>query len=401
MVLSWLNVLLLLVALPVGLIYASRFRSVAIAAPQLPAPTSAVKPLLLSVSVIIPAYNEASNIYDCVSAVLDSTTATPEHLQVWVVDDQSTDHTLAIAQTLQAERMDPRFQILKGQPRPADQRWIGKNWACAQAVEKATGDYVLFLDADVRLQPGAIETAIAVMQEQAIDLLTCWPALICGCLTEWLAQPLIVSLLMTAMPFDQVNDPKSDTIFAVGPFMLFRRAAYDLIGGHRAVAEQVVEDVELGRRIKDCGLKLYYALGHELATLRMYPTGAALWEGWTKNWHLGCQRNIGLTLYSALIVFSVFALPWVGLVLLLAKAIAVGINSVDGLAIGLALVCLLNQYRICQEVQRTSATPLRSPWSMGAGGLLVAAIFIASLIKTETGWGWTWRGRSLRVKNKE
>lgn len=395
-VFSWLTTLLLSLALVVGLLYASRFRAAAIAAPQLPSPVSPVKSLLQTVTVIIPAYNEARNIRDCVSAVLDSTPAPAEQLQVWVVDDQSTDDTLAIAQALQTERHDPRLQILKGQPRPGDQRWIGKNWACAQAADQATGDFLLFLDADVRLQPGAIETAISVMEAGSLDLLTCWPAIVCGCFTEWLAQPLIASLLVTAMPFEQVNDPKSDTIFAVGPFMLFRRSAYDRIGGHRAVADQVVEDVELGRRIKDFSLKLYYALGHKLASLQMYPTGAALWEGWTKNWHLGCQRNSCLTLYSAFIIFCVFALPWLAGMALLIKAIAVGLNGVDGLAIVLTLACVLNQYRLCQDIQRVSAIPLRSPWPMGVGGLLVAAIFIASLIKTETGWGWTWRGRALQ-----
>ncbi len=111
------------------------------------------------ISVIIPAYNEAENIQDCVTAVLDSTQLPDTQLEVWVVDDQSTDETLLLAQSLQELLNEPRLFVLPGQPRPTDQNWVGKNWACTQAVELALGEFLLFIDADVRLKPHAIETA--------------------------------------------------------------------------------------------------------------------------------------------------------------------------------------------------------------------------------------------------
>jgi cellulose synthase/poly-beta-1,6-N-acetylglucosamine synthase-like glycosyltransferase len=109
-----------------------------------------------SVAVIIPAYNEAENIADCVVSVLQSQGLNPAQLTVWVVDDQSTDGTAEIVRSLQS--IHSHLHLLQGQPRPANEQWSGKNWACTQAVKAIEAltsrpDYLLFLDADVRLQP--------------------------------------------------------------------------------------------------------------------------------------------------------------------------------------------------------------------------------------------------------
>ena len=120
------------------------------------------------VSVIIPAYNEGDNIKGCAISVLDSTPLSS--LEVWVVDDQSTDETLAIAQSLLAG--DSRLQVLAGESRPGGEVWLGKNWACTQGVKQAKGEFLLFLDADVKLQPRAIETALQEALMLKTDLLT-------------------------------------------------------------------------------------------------------------------------------------------------------------------------------------------------------------------------------------
>ncbi len=84
----------------------------------------------------------------------ESTPLSADNLEVLIVDDRSTDDTKAIGQSLQQQPGDPRLKILAGQPRPGNQYWAGKNWVCAQAVEVATGDFLLFIDADVRLTRG-------------------------------------------------------------------------------------------------------------------------------------------------------------------------------------------------------------------------------------------------------
>ncbi len=395
---------IVLLAFAGAILYKNRLRAAEISAPRFTGSqdwssqdlsVETVSPTA-RVSVIIPAYNEVENIQDCLMSVLQSCNWQADHLEIWVVDDQSSDRTLELAQSLQTNLADDRLHVLAGQPRPVDQVWVGKNWACVQAMEQATGDLLLFLDADVRLKPGAIAAAVETLQRDQVDLLTCWPSITCGCLAEWLAQPLIVGILASGLSFAEVNDPTSDKIFAVGPFMLFRRTAYETIGGHQAVAGDVVEDVELARRIQQKGLKLLYGLGLDLASVQMYRSGAALWEGWSKNWHLGCQRDISLTLYTAVMVFWVCALPSLVLVGLLIKGTIAGFTEFDGVLIALATANLIFYYPLRQEVQRLSAIPPRYWWLTGVGGIFVTAIILASIIKTETGWGWTWRGRSLK-----
>lgn len=359
--------------------------------------TAATEPLSASVSVVIPAYNEALNVRECLLSVLNSTTLTYPQLEVWLVDDQSTDHTLAIAQTLQRELNDPRLQVLAGADRPVGETWVGKNWACARAAEKANGEFLLFLDADTRLLPGAIEASVQRAIAENSGLLSCGPALICGCLAEWLVQPLMISIIQVGFDFAQVNDPQSPVAFAAGPFMLFRRTAYDQIGGHRAVADQVVEDVELSRRIKQNGLTLKFLSGAQFVTVRMYQTARALWEGWTKNLYLGSQRSLRGTLGLAVIMLWFCTLPWIALILSLISLVLNGSTGLNWSLLVLSAVAIAEQFNLRRVQVQRSQIPMNYWWLTGLGGLTIAAIAVASIIKTETGWGWTWRGRALKL----
>jgi glycosyltransferase involved in cell wall biosynthesis len=358
---------------------------------QVSLPATDVVPLP-SITVVIPAYNESINIADCIAAVLQGSDRTTPEFQVWVVDDQSTDDTLTIVQSIP----DPRLKVFAGQSRPTDTNWVGKNWACAQVTEQIQTDYILFIDADVRLATGAIDQALAFAVAQQTDLLSSWVTVDCGCWGEWLCQPIIVSMFAAAFELPRINDPADPMIMAVGPFMLFRRSAYAKIGGHRAVATEVVEDVELARAIKQSGLKYWYGVGTTLGSLRMYRSLAGLWEGWTKNWYSGSRRNVIQTLYSAVAMFLIYALPsLVFLSSLLVLAFG-GANGLTPIALGLSGLNLIGHYWLRRRMQPLSNIPPTYWWLSSLGGWIAAAIPIASLIKTETGWGWTWRGRSLK-----
>jgi len=361
-------------------------------------PQLAEAPQPRATSVIIPVYNEALNIRECVLSVLNSAATDPQ-LEVWVVDDQSDDETLAIAQALQAELQDPRLHILPGQPRPNGEIWRGKNWACHQGSQHATGDYLLFIDADVRLKAGAIATAAHTVEAESLDLLTLIPQVECGFLGEWLVQPLIMGLLTAGFNFGEVNNPTSEVAFAAGPFMFFRQSAYATLGGHQAVAAEVVEDVELARRIKSKGLRLKFAPGQALASVRMYRSWAGLWEGWTKNWHAGSRRNLGTSLFSAFIPFLVGVLPWLGLGYLAMRLLGQPLSIWEGLAGVVAVVVIALHYQMRSILLGILGLPLRYWWLTGIGSFITALLVLVSIVKTETGWGWTWRGRSLKSEN--
>ena len=364
--------------------------------PSLPVDAEVVDGEGISLTVVIPAFNESLNIKRSLGSVFQSLPPCG-NWHVVVVDDMSTDSTVDMAQEC-AKQMDQlnRFTLIQAGPRPADERWVGKNWACSKAMEQLKSSWVLFIDADVELRPTALRRALVQAIHERADLFSVAPRLVCTCLAEWMVQPIMASLLGLGFPIVEANDPSSDVAFAAGPFMLFRRSAYDAIGGHRALAGEVVEDLALARTIKTSGFRLRYVLGLDAVDLQMYPNLSALWEGWTKNWFLGLDRNIPKALAAGGVVMLMFASPWILLptcavlaVVLLGPTVMIVVSSL------LAAMALVLQIVLRFWIQDRFGVPMRFWWLMGAGGLLVGAIAPVSVWRSITGRGWTWKGRSL------
>ena len=355
-------------------------------APSAPAPDT-------SLTVVIPAFNEAHNIEACLSRVLASTPPCQDW-SVLVVDDDSTDAT--VEKAIRAGASAPQFRLIQAGPRPLNERWVGKNWACSNAVEEVSSDWLVFIDADVRLKPDALRRALAQAVEDDADLLSLAPRLSCGCLAEWMVQPIMASLMGLGFPILETNDPESPVAFAAGPFMLFKASTYTQIGGHRALAGEVVEDLALARAIKAGGHRLRYLLGLDAVDLRMYADLAALWEGWTKNWFLGLDRDPIKALGAALVVVVMFSLPWLllpsSLVLLWLQPL---LSNAWWWVMALAALGIAQQLMLRLWTRSNFDVPLSHWWLMGIGGLLVGAIGPVSIWRTRTGRGWTWKGRAL------
>ena len=366
-------------------------------APALANDGDSAPPAPTTFTVVIPAYNEATTIERCLSSVLRSAPPASEW-HVVVVDDESNDATASVAMaTAEAYASDAaQVSVLPAGPRPSGEHWVGKNWACAQAMDSVKSAWVLFLDADVELQPLTLRRALRQAIDEQADLFSLAPRLVCGCLAEWLVQPIMASLLGLGFPIQATNDPTSPVAFAAGPFMLFSRQAYEAIGGHRALASEVVEDLALARRIKTSGRRLRYCLGLDAVDLQMYANLNALWEGWSKNWFLGLDRSVTKALGAGGVVLLMFSGPWL-----------LGGSAVVGLAIGIlspqaaAATGLLSVIGIGLQIAlrvwtwQRFAVPMRHWWLMGLGGLIVAAIAPTSVWRSLTGRGWTWKGRSL------
>ena len=346
-----------------------------------------------ALTVVIPAFNEAHNIEACVASVLANQPPCRDW-SVLVVDDESTDATVENA--VRAGSAASHFRLIQAGPRPVNERWVGKNWACSKAVEQVSSEWLLFIDADVRLKPDALQRALAQANDEQADLLSLAPRLSYGCLAEWMVQPIMASLLGLGFPILETNDPASPVAFAAGPFMLFKASTYRQIGGHRALAGEVVEDLALARAIKAGGHRLRYLLGLDAVDLRMYSNLAALWEGWTKNWFLGLDRDPVKALGAALVVVLMFSVPWL---LLPASLLLLWLQPLLASAwwwlMALASLAILQQLLLRLWTRSNFDVPLTLWWLMGAGGLLVGAIGPVSIWRTYTGRGWTWKGRSL------
>lgn len=351
-----------------------------------------------SLSVVIPAFDEEQNIEGCLTHVLMSERPC-SRWDVIVVDDQSSDNTVKIAEqaiVTVAGADQPVATVLQAGPRPKGERWVGKNWGCCQAMEQVNSEWVLFIDADVTLAPDAIRRALHQSINENADLFSLAPRLTCGCLAEWMVQPIMASLLGLGFPILEANDPASTVAFAAGPFMLFRRDSYNAIGGHRALAGEVVEDLALARRIKEGGFRLRYVLGIDAVDLQMYANLQALWEGWSKNWFLGLDRSISKSLGAGGVVLLMFTLPWLLLPASLTMACLSSQDQILWLSdAGLGLIAILMQLSVRLWTRARFSVPLRHWWLMGLGGMIIGLIAPTSVWKSLTGRGWTWKGRSL------
>ena len=384
------GLLILLLALVRVFMHAPRLKTLQIEAAQFLAKEDSLDTEL---TVVVPAYNEADNINVCLTSLFASRSPC-KRWRVLLVDDGSTDETVKLANQVAYEAED-RFSLLNAGARPQTERWVGKNWACSRAMEQVSTPWVLFMDADVCLQPDTLRRALSQAIEEEADLLSLVPRINCSCISEWMVQPIMACLLALGFPIKAANDPADKTAFAAGPFMLFRRSAYEAIGGHRALAGVVVEDLALARRVKASGFRLRYLLGLDALELRMYSNFSALWEGWSKNWFLGLDRSVFKAIGASVVVFWLFACPWLILFSVAISLILLPIDLQMLLALRLSVLGVGLQFLLRLWTRWRFQVPLTNWWLMGAGGLLIGLLGPTSVWRTLTGRSWTWKGRSL------
>ena len=194
-------------------------------------PGAGVPDELPSVSVIVPARNEALNIERCVSSL---TASEYPHFDVIIVDDRSEDGTADLARAISSGNAQ-RVTVLEGAELPDD--WIGKPWACHQGAAVATGDLLLFTDADTTHGPALLARAVAGLREEKADLLTVLGRQLMETFWERLVQPQIFLAMLLRFPdFERAAKSRRwrDAI-ANGQYLLFTRSCYEALGGHEAV----------------------------------------------------------------------------------------------------------------------------------------------------------------------
>jgi len=250
------------------------------------------------VSVIVPARNEEA----CLGACLQSLLA--QHgvaFEIIVVDDQSTDRTREIAASFPSEHV----RVIDAGPLPAG--WTGKNNAMASGAKVARGEWLLFTDADTIHFPGSLPRSVEEATRHGAAMLSYSPEQIVKTFWEKAVMPVIFAELASSYRPSQVSDPKSPAAAANGQYLLITREAYAAVGGHAAIAGNLLEDVALARAVKRSGSKIFFRYGGDAVRTRMYRSYSQLHEGWTKNLallfpspaRLAVQRGIEFVLIVA------------------------------------------------------------------------------------------------------
>ena len=230
------------------------------------------RPLAMRTSVLLPVRDEAHRVGLCLDALLRN-----DFDELLVLDDGSTDGTADLVRRIAGH--DERVRVLGGAPLPSG--WLGKPHACQQLADAATGEALLFVDADVVLAPGAVAATVALLAE--MDLVSPYPRQDAPGAAR-LVQPLLQWSWLTFLPLRLAErSPRPSLSAANGQLLAVLRSTYERAGGHAAVRDQVVEDVALMRAVTRVGGTGGVVDGTDLATTRMYESWDELVAGYTKS----------------------------------------------------------------------------------------------------------------------
>ncbi len=230
------------------------------------------RPVNVSVSVLLPARNEEKRI----APTLEALRRLEGVEEIIVLDDNSDDSTADMAHAA-------GLRVIRSTDEPPD-GWLGKPWACQRLADAASGDVLLFLDADVVLRPDAAVSVAELLDE--LDLVCPYPRQVLTGPLQHLVQPLLQWSWLTFLPLRLAENSAHPMLSAGnGQLLAVRRAAYFAAGGHAAVKDQVLEDLALVRQVKRAGYRAGMADGTELATCRMYADSRELVAGYTKSLH--------------------------------------------------------------------------------------------------------------------
>ncbi len=326
------------------------------------------------VSVIVPARNEEATLATCLGSLVGQSGASYE---IIVVDDHSTDRTRQVAEG---------FPVRVALADPLPSGWSGKCNACWSGARVARGKWLLFTDADTKHSASSIADGLHEAKQNGAATLSYSPRQEVHGLAERALMPVIFAELATTYRPREVSDPNSPAAAANGQYLLIRRDAYDSIGGHASVAQAILEDVELAKRVKRAGYKLQFRTSDVVST-RMYCSFDWMWEGWTKNLALLFPNPRWLALKRAL-----------EFMLIAACLVGIGVSVPDRDRLGIAINgvflagLLIFFYRRIRRAHFDWISNLVAPLGLP----LFALLLVNSYISHKTG-SVSWKGRRYTV----
>jgi len=334
------------------------------------------------VSAVVPARNEEANI----AAAVESLSIQTVPVEIIVVNDGSTDRTGEVLAEL-AQRI-PQLRVVTTPELP--EGWTGKNHAVNCGIEHAHAPWLLLTDADVRHAPTAVENGLAVARQTGAAMVSFSPDQELPTWWEKATIPLVYCRLADEYPYERVSDPQDKMAAANGEWLLVSRVAYNAVGGHAAVKDEILEDVALARLLKRSGCRLHYARAAGLARSRMYLRFEEMVEGWTKNLFLLFGRRRG-TVAGAVAGAALDSLVW--LLALVAIWGAWHGWPVSRWVLGLNLGIIgWRHFRYFQALKR-NRYPLVCLLYYTVGSVLFAMLMLASARKYLRGQPLRWKGR--------
>jgi glycosyltransferase involved in cell wall biosynthesis len=341
-----------------------------------------------TLSIIVPAHNEERLIDTCAKLLREQDY--PD-LQIIFVADRCTDETLKRLQRHAAA--DPRVVVVQNTACPDD--WAGKCHAAHRGAEHATGEWLLFTDADTRFHPQLARAAVAIALARDLDLLTLLSTLTYERIFERVAQPVASFNLMRLYPLSRVS-ARSPRPFANGQFLLFRRAVYERIGGHAAVRDALLEDLAFARSIKEDAGRTLVALADGMLTCTMYDTLVEFMSGWKRIFIEACDRKpakLRKEGWRTIAYGTILPLAQVGAIAIAPVVAAAGDTQ---LAVTLAAAALAGwgvQAMMLLRTHMVARVPRHAALLFPLGSLIVGRVMLAAARDLEQGTPLVWGQR--------
>jgi glycosyltransferase involved in cell wall biosynthesis len=325
-------------------------------------------------SVIGPAGNEATHIEEAVKSIIGQDY--PD-LEIILVDDRSTDNTGKVIDALAGS--DSRVKAIHVDNLP--EKWLGKVHALHQGVKRATGDWLLFTDADIHFSHGTLRKSIAYVLQEKVEHLALVPGVIIhGFWLQVLIRTFGLMFLLSTRA-DQVNKRNSDAFVGVGAFNLVNKAFFDQTPGFEWLRMEVADDMGVGLMIKQAGGQSHVAMADEDLSINWYPTVSAMFRGMEKNtFGAGPRYQLTRLILLVLVLVSISAAPYLAVL------------SSSSLLSGLGIVAIALHVVFAIFFVRDKRSETLSLLLFAVGLLLFCLIMIRAAYKCTLNQGIDWRG---------
>jgi chlorobactene glucosyltransferase len=331
-----------------------------------------------TVSIIVPAHNEERVIDRCATSLRNQSFTA---IQIIFVLDRCTDSTLAILQKHAEE--DSRICLIENGSCPDD--WAGKCNAAKVGAQQATGDWLLFTDADTKFDRELVQCAVASAIKRGAALLSVLSSLTITKYFEKFVQPIAGTFLVRQFPIDKINRERRSRPFANGQFMLFSREVYESIGGHDSVKDDLLEDIAIARIVHNNGGRVQMLFAEGMLKCSMYPSFEAFRRGWKRIYIEASSRNVNRLIRSGILAIIVsLLLPAAGV-----AGILIG-EGVSPLLFWVSIASLVAMVVVVGWLYSINSAPVVFAIFAPIGGLVVAILFFESahMLKNRTPISW-------------
>ena len=347
-----------------------------------------VKP---KVSIILPARNEEKFIDKCLVSLLNQDY---DNYEIIVINDSSEDSTGDLIKKY-AKKYSKIIPV-DANPKPVG--WVGKNWACMEGYKKATGELLLFTDADTKHTNSVISLAVSHLLSLELDALTVIPRMLCLDLITKITLPMISTFLHTRFSALRVNDKSKNTGYFFGSFFIIKKTTYDSVGTHEGVRQELIEDGALGKKVKESGFKMRMVRGEHLIDAVWARDINTLWNAlkrlmvpfYLQNAKLAVASSIGVLF----LLFMSFPILVCSVILFNDTTSSLILVVIAGIASALVYTGAI--------LDATKGLDLGIKYALLApiGGFVVAGGFFAGLIQAKSKDAVSWRGRTYSMKGQ-